>query len=175
MNNTTTSCDISMCAEKTPLVSIVIPVYNVSRYLAQCLESVIHQSYHNIEIIIIDDGSTDGSGSLCDSFARSDDRIRVFHTENRGLASARNLGMEKCTGSYLMFIDSDDWIELHTVETLLNFAQKYNADIVAAKRDLEFVGKTIHSTEQEKNARVIHGDEILNYFGKGQLTDTVWN
>lgn len=86
------------------------------------------------EILLIDDGSTDGSGCICDRYARSDHRIRVFHTENRGLSSARNLGLGKCSGSYLLFVDSDDWIELHTVETLLNAAKQYNAEIAAAKK-----------------------------------------
>ena len=96
--------------EGDPLVSIIIPVYNVSHYLPQCLESVIHQTYQNIEIIIVDDGSTDDSKDICDQYANNDNRIRVIHTDNNGLASARNLGVDNAAGTYLSFIDSDDWL-----------------------------------------------------------------
>lgn len=168
-------CEAGKNTETASLVSIVIPVYNVNSYLAECLESVIHQSYHNIEIIIIDDGSTDGSGSICDKYAQYDDRICVIHTDNRGLSSARNLGLEKCRGSYLMFVDSDDWIEHHSVETLMKYAKKYNADIVSARRCREFVGKTIYRTKEDEDARIAHGDEILAFYGKGLLPDVVWN
>ena len=160
--------------KEAPLVSIVIPVYNVKPYLAQCLESVIHQSYHNIEIIIIDDGSTDGSGLLCDQYAKGDDRIHVIHTENRGLASARNNGLEKCRGSYLMFADSDDWIEAHTVSTLIEAAKKDHADIVTAEIAHEYVGKAQYP-KRGGDARIIHGDEILDFYGNGRISNLVWN
>ena len=175
MSDNTPSCEAVKNSEPASLVSIVIPVYNVSSYLAECLESVIHQSYHNIEIIIIDDGSTDGSDSICDRFAQYDDRICVIHTGNRGLSSARNLGLKKCRGSYLMFVDSDDWIEPHSVETLIKFAKKYNADIVTARRCREFAGKTIYSSKEGEKVRIARGDEILAFFGKGLLHDVVWN
>lgn len=175
MSNKVPSCEAAKHSETVSLVSIVIPVYNVSSYLAECLWSVIHQSYHNIEIIIIDDGSTDGSGSICDRFAQYDDRICVIHTDNRGLSCARNLGLEKCRGSYLMFVDSDDWIEYHSVETLMKYAKKYNADIVSARRCREYVGKTICRAKKDEDARIARGNEILAFYGKGLLPDVVWN
>ena len=175
MNENAPSFEAANNSETASLVSIVIPVYNVSSYLAECLESVIHQSYRDIEIIIIDDGSTDGSGFICDRFAQGDDRICVIHTDNKGLSSARNLGMEKCRGSYLMFVDSDDWIELHTVEKLVNTAKKYNADIVSARRCSEFVGKTIYHSKGDEDVRIARGNEILAFYGKGLLPDVVWN
>ena len=98
------------------LVSVIIPVYNVSRYLPQCFDSVTSQTYRNLEIIVIDDGSTDDSGIICDQYAEKDDRIHVIHTDNRGLASARNLGLENVSGEYISFIDSDDWIEPHAID-----------------------------------------------------------
>ncbi len=162
-------------SEKTSLVSIVIPVYNVVSYLAQCLESVIHQNYHNIEIVVIDDGSTDGSGLICDQFARCDDRIRVVHTDNMGLSSARNCGLRVCRGSYLLFVDSDDWIEPDTVETLMKCAKKYSADIVAANYYKEYVGKTVCSNREEDEIRIFHGDEILRAYGNGLFGVIVWN
>lgn len=97
--------------DKSSLVSVIIPVYNVKPYLHQCLDSVINQTYRNLEILIIDDGSTDGCGKICDEYTKKDGRIKVFHTENRGLSAARNLGIEKAYGEYLYFLDSDDWIE----------------------------------------------------------------
>ena len=116
-------------AEK-PLVSVVIPVYNVRDYLPRCLESVICQTYRNIEIIVIDDGSTDDSGQICDQFARKDSRIRVFHGENHGLSFARNKGITHSKGEYLLFSDSDDWMESNTVETLMNVMLNAREDIV---------------------------------------------
>lgn len=175
MDDRLSSFEVARNAEKASLVSVVVPVCNVSGYLTQCLESVLQQSYPDIEIILIDDGSTDDSGSVCDRFAQRDDRIRVIHTENRGLASARNLGLEKSRGSYLLFVDSDDWIEPHTVATLLAFAKKHNADIVAANNCDEYVGKTIHPATREKDVRIIHGDEILPCYGNGLIRDVIWN
>lgn len=101
-----------------PLVSVVVPVYNVASYLEQCLDSVVNQTYKNLEIILVDDGSTDGSGAICDRYAEKDSRIQVIHKENGGLSSARNVGLERITGEWALFVDSDDWIELNTLELL---------------------------------------------------------
>ena len=175
MSDKAPSCEVTEKEEKASLVSVVIPVYNVSIYLAKCLKSVIQQSYQNLEIIIIDDGSTDGSGLICDEFAQCDDRIRVIHTDNKGLSSARNLGLEKSRGSYLLFVDSDDWIEPYAVETLITSAEKYNADMVTAKSCREFVGKTLYPAKEEKDVQIIRGDEILAFYGNGLLRDVVWD
>ena len=121
-----------------PLVSIIIPVYNISRYLPQCLDSVISQTYQNIEIIMINDGSTDDSGSICDQYAQRDGRIHVFHTPNRGPGAARNLGLENARGQFVSFIDSDDWIGPQTIEILLGAAQETEADIVIARYCFEY-------------------------------------
>ena len=92
------------------MISVIIPVYKVQDYLPKCIESVLQQTYHNLEIILVDDGSPDKCGKICDSYARKDERIRVVHKTNGGLASARNAGLECATGDYVCFIDSDDWI-----------------------------------------------------------------
>ncbi len=92
-------------------LSIIVPVYNVKDYLKRCIESVMKQEYTDYELILVDDGSTDGSGKLCDELAEANDRIRVNHKENGGLSSARNAGLEEAKGKYIMFLDSDDWIE----------------------------------------------------------------
>ena len=94
------------------LLSIIVPVYNVERYLEQCILSLVHQSYRSIEILLIDDGSSDGSFAICDEWAKKDQRIRVFHTENHGVSHARNVGLEQARGDYIGFVDSDDWIDL---------------------------------------------------------------
>ena len=112
------------------LVSVVVPVYNVDRYLKNCLDSIIEQTYKNIEIIIIDDGSTDNSNEICQHYALNDKRIMLIRQENRGLGPSRNLGIEYARGEYIAFIDSDDWWEKSTVEKLVNAATINNADLV---------------------------------------------
>lgn len=112
------------------LVSIIIPVYGVEKYLAQCLESVCGQTYSNLEIIVIDDESPDMCGEIADAFAEKDSRVKVLHIQNRGAAGARNVGLDVCTGDYVMFVDSDDWLELHTVERMMTVFYQENGDIV---------------------------------------------
>lgn len=111
-------------------VSVVIPVYNVERYLKECVDSILNQTYSDFEIILVDDGSTDGSGKLCDDYLSVDNRIKVVHRENGGLSAARNTGMDMATGDYIYFLDSDDFIEAVTLEHLVRTAETANADIV---------------------------------------------
>ena len=113
----------------SPLVSVIVPVYNVAPYLEQCLDSIVNQSYRNLEIILVDDGSTHESGDICDRYAEQDGRIQVVHKKNGGQSSARNVALDMMTGEWVLFVDSDDWIELNTLELL--FEQKdERADIV---------------------------------------------
>lgn len=112
-----------------PLISIVIPVYKVEKYLPKCIESIIGQTYENLEIFLVDDCSPDGCGAICDSYAGKDVRIRVIHREkNAGAAAARNLSIERAKGEYLFFADSDDWIAPDTIEVLLKKMREYDAD-----------------------------------------------
>ena len=111
------------------LVSVVIPVYNVEKYVEKCLDSVINQTYQNLEIIIVNDGSTDNSLSVCQKKKLSDSRIKLINKENGGLSSARNAGIECAQGEFICFIDSDDWIELDYIEVLLNGMENTNVDI----------------------------------------------
>lgn len=157
------------------LVSVLIPVYNVSRYLPQCLDSVISQTYRRLEIIIIDDGSTDDSGSICDRYAERDDRIHVIHSGNRGLSAARNLGLENASGQYVSFLDSDDWIEPHTIETLMNAALLTGADIVDARKCFEYVGKTVHSKYRTKYCNTYRGRNILAAYADKWIDNVAWN
>lgn len=109
-------------------ISIIIPVYKVEAYLSECLDSVIKQTYQNLEIILVDDGSPDKCGEICDQYAQRDSRIRVLHKENAGVARARNDGIEIATGEYISFIDSDDWIAENTYETLYKGLKEADAD-----------------------------------------------
>ena len=112
-------------------VSIVVPVYNVEDYLKYCVDSLINQSYKDIEIILVDDGSTDDSGRICDKYAQEDDRIRVLHIENGGLSNARNTGVKFASAEWIIFIDSDDYYDRRTVEYLVQLQKKYAVDLVA--------------------------------------------
>ena len=145
---------------EAPLVSVIIPVYNVRAYLPQCLESVINQSYGNLEILIIDDGSTDGSGRICDQYAEKDERIRALHTENRGLASVRNLGLEQICGEYISFLDSDDWMELNTIETQLKAMIQTGSDIVVAQSSTEYFGKTTYPVKAPEGPQLFLGQQM---------------
>lgn len=117
------------------LLSIIIPVYNIEDCLERCVDSVRNQTWKNLEILLVDDGSTDRSGQMCDQFAQEDGRIKVFHKKNGGSSSARNLGIANAGGEYLGFVDSDDWIDHQMYEELIAAAKKYNAPIVSASRD----------------------------------------
>ena len=116
--------------ERDTKISVIVPVYNVEPYLAKCVDSILEQSYTNLEVILVNDGSKDSSGSICDDFARKDHRVRVIHKENGGLSSARNVGIEAATGEYISFIDSDDWIEPAAYEHLLELMEKYQVKLV---------------------------------------------
>lgn len=111
------------------MITVIIPVYNVEKYLKECVESVLNQTYKDLEIILIDDGSNDGSGEICDEYAKIDERIKVIHKENAGLSSARNAGIEIAHGEYYTFIDSDDYIADDMAEQLLYALESTNADI----------------------------------------------
>lgn len=109
-------------------ISIVVPVYNVESYLCQCVNSILNQTHRNIELILVDDGSTDASGVLCDQFAQLDSRVKVIHQNNLGVSFARNKGIQACNGDYMIFIDSDDWVEANMLEIMLKAILKNNSD-----------------------------------------------
>lgn len=115
---------------KAGLVSIVLPIYNVEKYLDRCIESVINQTYRNLEILLVDDGSPDDCPQKCEEWAKKDGRIKVIHKANAGLGYARNTGIENASGEYICFFDSDDYIDPSTIEKAYNTAQKNNSDMV---------------------------------------------
>lgn len=112
-----------------PLVSVIVPVYNTEKYLKKCVDFIRNQTYQNLEIWLVDDGSTDSSGAICDEYAQLDNRIHVIHKENAGQGVARNTALDRCTGEYIAFVDSDDWVAENFAEKLVQEIEKSNADI----------------------------------------------
>ena len=146
---------------ETDKISVIVPVYNVKRYLRRCVDSIINQTYRNLQIILVDDGSKDSSGDICDEYASKDKRIIVIHKANGGLGSARNAGIEKAIGKYLTFVDGDDSIERNHIESLYLCLKEKNADTCLG-------GHTkVHKTRKEKHINVCagreyEGDEVKN-------------
>lgn len=118
-----------------PLISIIVPCYNVEKYLSKCIESIINQTYNNLEILLIDDGSPDNSGDICDEYAKKDNRIKVIHKKNGGLSDARNVAIDIANGEYILFIDSDDYVAVNHVEFLFDMIYRTDSDI--AIEDIE--------------------------------------
>lgn len=153
-----------------PLISVIIPVYNVEKYLRQCLDSVLKQTYTNYEAILVDDGSTDNSSKICDEYCQKDDRFRVIHCENGGLSVARNTGLDDANGEYIYFLDSDDWIEDTTLEELTLQAAKTKADFVF------FEGKSFEDSEKGYNIKQGYQRKIDYAVGTGiELFDELQN
>mgnify|MGYP000030085872 FL=1 len=140
---------------KKDLISVILPIYNVSDYLDRCMESVINQTYRNIEIIMVDDGSTDGSALKCDEYKKKDDRIIVFHKENGGLSDARNYGIQRASGNFITCIDSDDFVDLDYIEYLYALLMKYNTKMSICQHRVLFDNGKIKENGKK-------GDEILS-------------
>lgn len=117
------------------MVSIIVPIYKVEEYLSQCIDSILYQTYSDLEIILVDDGSPDNCGSICEEYAKKDKRIKVIHKENQGLGMARNTGLEYAKGEFIYFVDSDDWLEPNAIECLVKYQKEYDADIVMCNYD----------------------------------------
>jgi len=141
------------------LVSVIIPVYNVEKYLNRCLESIVGQTYNNLEIILVDDGSTDSSGLICDEWAKKDSRIKVIHKLNGGLGYARNSGLSLATGKYLSFVDSDDYLKITTYSDLINIMEKSNSDICYFGCDYDISGKIVKG--KSNFPEIIYGQELI--------------
>lgn len=122
-------------------MTIIVPVYKVEKYLRRCLDSLVNQTYKNLEIILVDDGSPDNSGAICDEYVQKDSRISVIHKENGGLSSARNAGLEICNGVYVLFVDSDDWVENNYVEAMLEYKTENN--VVCCGYNAVYAGEVV--------------------------------
>lgn len=131
-------CDIKPF-DKKELVSVVIPVYNVESYLSKCLDSLVNQSYKNIDVILVDDGSTDTSPIICDNYSAKYPNINVIHQKNAGVSAARNKGIDSANGKYIYFVDPDDWCELDAIEVMYN-------SLVESKVDLAYCGMFINKS-----------------------------
>lgn len=152
-----------------PLISIIVPVYNVEKYLSKCLDSIVNQTYKNLEIILVDDGSTDNSGDICDEYANKDNRIKVIHKENGGLSDARNKGMNIAKGEYVGFVDSDDYIAKDMYEYLYAFAVKNDLDVAMCAscdvyEDKIIYPKNFESIILDKKEKIIE-NIFINPFG----------
>lgn len=156
-------------------VSVVVPIYRVEPYLKQCVHSILAQTYQNLEIILVDDGSPDRCPEICDMFAGLDQRVKVIHKKNGGVSDARNRGIERACGDYLMFVDGDDWIEHTMVERLVSACEKYGVSLASCARYVmdENSSKQIAFTSREK---VYSAEEALNEILAGKAIDVaVWD
>ena len=158
--------------KNSSLVSIILPVYNVEKYLDECVTSLLNQSYKNIEILFVDDGSTDNSGKILDEYKTKDERIKVFHKKNGGVSSAKNVGLKHAKGKYITFVDPDDYVMKEYVEYLLKLIEKNNADVAYTKYNYDN-----YNNKQVTNEyiRVIDSNEALYEILTYQISVAVWN
>lgn len=166
--------------ERNELISIIIPVYNIEEYLSRCLETISLQSYQNLEIILVDDGSTDKSGEICEAFVKKDSRATVIHQENQGLWAARNSGQCVAKGDYLMFVDGDDYMHLDTLKIMIETFHQYpQSDLVfvdyiktnSLEENIEI--KKSYNTSVLSQEQLIH--QLLNFYGSPKVATCVWN
>lgn len=155
-------------------VSVIIPVYNVEQYLKQCIASVVDQTYRNMEIILVDDGSTDDSGMLCDEFAQKDSRIKVIHKQNGGLSDARNAGTAVCGGEFVFYLDSDDYLEQDAISSLMNMQEESHGDVVIGNyyytySDHEDMAQPDHGTIEQYTRK-----EAISLLIQGRLQTFAW-
>lgn len=166
------------------MFSIIVPVYNVEKYLTQCIESLICQTYSNIEIILVDDGSRDRSGKICDEYMQKDSRIKVIHKNNEGLGMARNSGLECVTGEYVTFVDSDDFLKKDAIEKLVDGIKIYDADtVIGGYSRIDESGKCIFNDKFQ--TRCYSGNEVQDILfprlmgsapdNKDSIRPSVWN
>lgn len=162
-----------------PMISIIVPVYNVERYLKRCVKSLINQTYKDIEIILVDDGATDNSGIICDEFGKADKRIRVIHKKNGGLSDARNVGISASCGKYILLVDSDDYVEYTMCEELIKVAEETDADLVSfrEKKVDEESGVVVENALKEtKTVKVMSGYEAgENYLYGKCIQHSAWS
>ena len=159
-----------------PLISVIVPIYNVENYLERCVESIIHQTYKNLEIILVDDGSPDNCPQMCDEWAKKDNRIKVIHKENGGLSDARNAGTMIASGELVAYIDSDDWIESKMFEDMYNRMQKDGSDIVASGVNwVEEDGSLIRVESSEIDCVLDRTESMTELLGDRKFKQHVWN
>ena len=153
-----------------PLVSVVLPIYNVEKFLDRCITSVVNQTYDNLEIILVDDGSPDNCPEMCDEWAERDSRIKVIHKENAGLGMARNSGIEAATGEYICFFDSDDYVDEQIIEKCINNAAQNNSDVVLFGHTNADADGRIEPVPVLANKLVYNGNSLINELLPALLT-----
>ncbi|MBQ8450144.1 MAG: glycosyltransferase, partial [Bacteroidaceae bacterium] len=154
----------------TPEISVIVPVYNAEAYIHRCIKSLLAQTFDDFEVILVDDGSLDGSGDICDDYARKNSRVRVFHKENGGVASARQLGVDKARGEYTIHTDPDDWVEPTMLEELYYRAKTETADMVICDFLVEEKEGSIYRVQQPtNNSADVVLEELLLYRLHGSL------
>lgn len=141
------------------LVSIIVPVYNAEKHLRRCVESILQQTYTNFELLLIDDGSTDSSGQICDEYAVSDSRVRVFHKPNGGVSSARNYGLLRNRGGYLTFVDSDDWIDKCHIQNFMDNADGYDW-VMQGLKNVDDLGQIVKDVRLENTVCAVEKDKV---------------
>ena len=147
------------------LISVIVPVYNVERYLDQCVKSIVEQSYRNLEIILVDDGSRDACPGKCDMWAAKDNRISVIHKANGGLSSARNAGLDQARGDCIAFVDSDDWIDPNMLRTMWQWMQEqHEVNVVMCGTEKNFEDGDTEHIDGHLPARVFTSDQALRSF-----------
>ena len=148
---------------ETEKVSIIMSAYNIEKYLAKGVESVINQTYKNIEILLIDDGSTDSTAKICDDFAKKDNRVKVVHKTNGGVSSAWNAGLDNATGDYIAFVDGDDWVDKDYIQELYNALKKYDADISVCDY-YRVTDGALYSSNNASFDKFVPAGEVYNLF-----------
>lgn len=157
------------------LISVIVPVYNTANYLDKCIESIVSQTYSNLQIIIVDDGSLDNAGEIADSWKERDSRITVIHQNNAGLSAARNSGIDIAQGDWCFFFDSDDWAELGMIEEFVLMSRKYDADIIqfgGYYRD--FKTKSIPNGKMSDECMLTPNEALDSYIKEGVVNHVVW-
>lgn len=159
---------------KKELISIIVPIYNVEEYLEKCIESIIKQTYENLEIILVDDGSTDNSGKICDIYAKKDERIKTIHRENSGVSVTRNIGLENCNGEYIGFVDPDDYISPTMYEILYDTLKRNNADISMCSYQC-FDSEKIEFTKSNNEISYNKNEALKELILDKDITSHLWN
>lgn len=159
-----------------PLISIIVPIYNVEKYLNRCIESIVNQTYKNLEIILVDDGSPDNCPQICDQWKEKDNRIKVIHKENGGLSDARNVGLDITQGEYIAFVDSDDYIHVKMYETLITVLLEKDCDIVQCDFSKVADGQQVNNELLEYKVKEYNVKEALySLINENPLKQVVWN
>ncbi len=157
------------------MVSVIIPVYNTEQYLDRCMHSVLEQTYKDLEVIVVDDGSTDSSGAICDAWQQKDDRVKVFHKDNEGLSATRNFALSKVSGEYIVWVDSDDYVDSRYLEIMLQEMERQQADMIMCGFYSDIDGEISYVARDAFGHAVYTGEEFMQRVYTYGLFSVVWN